>query len=494
MHKHLVRACALIGLAGMAQAQFTLSELGVDLPGSDNGQEFVELSGPPSASLAGYYLLLVEGDGSGAGVVDAVVNLGSYSLGSNGVLLIRDSSVVLQPAPAAGSNVVVFDFNPDMENGSTSFLLGFGIPPTLGADLDSNNDGTLNVGALSGFTVVDAVSFVENDGASNYGFADDVGGTNLGPFPNFNADVAYRTYNADGTPCTWTCGDVLGTTPGPYVFDFASAEVFGFAAHGVTSNLSLNPGTPNIVFDADLDGLANACDACTDTDGDGFGDANFSGNTCAADNCPTVSNASQLDTDGDGIGDACDNCVAVANASQADCDADLVGDACELAAGTPDTNANGTPDSCEAGLVLAYCTSGTSANGCTPVLSASGVPSAAAVSGFTLACAGLDGDRTALAFYGANGSKATAWSNGSTSFLCVKSPTRRVSPQSSGGVAGACDGTYTVDWLDFMATHPSAIGNPLAAGTVFHAQVWYRDTSAPASTNLTNGVQWTTTP
>ena len=36
MNKHLVRACALIGLAGMAQAQFTLSELGVDLPGSDN--------------------------------------------------------------------------------------------------------------------------------------------------------------------------------------------------------------------------------------------------------------------------------------------------------------------------------------------------------------------------------------------------------------------------------------------------------------------------
>ncbi len=307
MKQQLFAAFAPLALASLAQAQVTLSELGVDLPSTDNGQEFVELAGVPGTSLAGYFLLLVEGDGTGAGTLDAAYNLGSYALGANGVLLIRDSATVLQPAPAQQSQVVVFDFNPDMENGSTSFLLGFGTPPAVGTDLDSDNDGVLNAGALATFTVVDAVALVENDGASNVGYADDVGGTNLGPFANFNADTAYRTYNADGSACRWAAGDVLGTSPGPYTFDFGANEVFGFAAHGITSGVTLNPGTPNVVFDSDLDGLANACD-----------------------NCPASANPLQVDGDADGFGDACDNCLAIENADQGDTDGDGLGDVCDF--------------------------------------------------------------------------------------------------------------------------------------------------------------------
>src|SRR5262249_4231430 len=44
---------------------------------------------------------------------------------------------------------------------------------------------------------------------------------------------------------------------------------------------------------------------CVDGDGDGVCDS--------ADDCPTVSNATQLDVDGDGVGDACDNCVNAPN-------------------------------------------------------------------------------------------------------------------------------------------------------------------------------------
>lgn len=458
-------------LTTTAQAQFTISELGVDMPSTDQGQEFIELFGTPGASLAGYYMLLIEGDGTSAGIVDAVYNLGSYSLGANGLLLVRDTATVLQPAPSAQTNVYVFDFNPDMENGSTSFLLGFGTPPAVTTDLDSDNDGTLNTGALSAFTVVDAVAFVENDGPANVGYADDFGGTHLGPIATFNADTAYRTYNANGTPCRWAGGDVLGSTPGPYAYDFAAGETIGFSAHGVTSGVFSSPGNLNTVFDTDGDGLANACDIC-----------------------PLVADPAQLDTDGDGRGDACDNCAAIANPTQADCDGDLIGDVCELAAGAVDTNANLVPDSCEQGLVLAYCTSGTSTNGCAPVLAATGAPSAALANGFILSSTGMDGDRSALAFYGLNGPKAAVWGAGSTSFLCVKSPTKRLAAQQTGGTAGACDGLYATDWLDFMVTHPTALGNPLSAGTVFHAQVWYRDPSAPQATNLTNGVQWTLAP
>ena len=58
--------------------------------------------------------------------------------------------------------------------------------------------------------------------------------------------------------------------------------------------------------DGDGDGVADACDSCTDTDGDGFGDPGFPGNACPPDNCPGTSNPDQADADGDGQGDACD--------------------------------------------------------------------------------------------------------------------------------------------------------------------------------------------
>jgi hypothetical protein len=69
-------------------------------------------------------------------------------------------------------------------------------------------------------------------------------------------------------------------------------------------------------------------------------------------NYPSVDNVSFVevafaDADGDGVADANDNCPSIANASQADCDHDGVGDACEVAAGAPDINLNGVPDTCE---------------------------------------------------------------------------------------------------------------------------------------------------
>ncbi len=67
---------------------------------------------------------------------------------------------------------------------------------------------------------------------------------------------------------------------------------------------------------------------CADSDGDGFGDPDSIGNTCADDNCPTIYNPSQLDTDLDGLGDTCDNCPDTANPAQEDTDGDGIGDAC----------------------------------------------------------------------------------------------------------------------------------------------------------------------
>ena len=79
------------------------------------------------------------------------------------------------------------------------------------------------------------------------------------------------------------------------------------------ASVSMNQGP---FPDADHDGIPDYLDPCTDVDGDGFGDPGFPANTCATDNCPSVSNPLQTDTDHDGLGDACDNCPTLPNPSQ----------------------------------------------------------------------------------------------------------------------------------------------------------------------------------
>jgi hypothetical protein len=159
-----------------------------------------------------------------------------------------------------------------------------------------------------------------------------------------------------------------------------------------------------------------------------------------------------------------------------------------------DLNANGIPDECDPPPApVSFCTAGTSTNGCNATITSTGVARASASSGFTLNVANVEGQKQGLIFYSVTGQQAAPWGTG-TSFLCVKAPTQRLPSQASGGSLGACDGSFSADWLAFMASTPNAIGNPLAAGRTFQAQAWYRDPPAPKTTNLSDGLEFILAP
>jgi len=143
---------------------------------------------------------------------------------------------------------------------------------------------------------------------------------------------------------------------------------------------------------------------------------------------------------------------------------------------------------------VGYCTSGTSTNFCVATMSASGAPSASASSGFVLLTSNVEGQKQGLIFYGTSGQHNAPWSSGSSSYLCVKAPTQRLPAQNSGGTNFACDGMFAADWSAYMASHPSALGQPLMAGLVVDAQAWYRDPPAAKTTNLSDGLEFTLGP
>jgi formylglycine-generating enzyme required for sulfatase activity len=141
-----------------------------------------------------------------------------------------------------------------------------------------------------------------------------------------------------------------------------------------------------------------------------------------------------------------------------------------------------------------YCTAGTSTNGCTPSINANVQPNTTNNAGCVITTSGVEGQKQGILFYGVDntGFAPTPWGFGSTSFLCAKPPTTRLGgPVSSGGSVGQCDGSYVLDWDAFQVANPSALGNPWLTGDKVFVQSWYRDPSAPRTSNFSNALELT---
>jgi hypothetical protein len=135
--------------------------------------------------------------------------------------------------------------------------------------------------------------------------------------------ITYRNTNSE-TVLIHKCiddvdsdGDNIGNLCDPCPFDYWN----DIDNDGICGNEDNCPNIANILQeDADDDLIGDACDECTDTDGDTYGDPDYPANTCDVDNCPMIENQDQVDTDGDGVGDACTFGAIVASGSMINAD------------------------------------------------------------------------------------------------------------------------------------------------------------------------------
>ncbi len=207
-------ALLALGTTQSAHAVLRINEMMINAPGGgDNGFEFIEISGDPSQSVSGVWLVVIDNEGTDIGVVNHAVDLTSAgTVGTNGLLLIRDSASPLSPAPNGATVLVVNDFMPDLDNDHHAYLLVTGFTGSVATDLDTNDNATLESTPWIG--LLDAIAIV-ND-TTEPDIASALGGTLISGAGVFTPDVIFRNPN---NPSQIIGCDALGTNPGPYTID-----------------------------------------------------------------------------------------------------------------------------------------------------------------------------------------------------------------------------------------------------------------------------------
>lgn len=173
-----------------------LSEIRIDQPGSDV-DEYFELAGTPGTSLDGVAYVVI-GDGSGgSGVVESITDLSGSSIPGSGFFVAAESSFTLGVPDLTAT--LGFE-NSD----NVTHLLVWEFSGTLGDDLDTNDDGVLDV--VPWTSLIDSVSLVETPGSGDLIYS----GTTLGPDGSFVPGHAFTC--SDG----WRIGNFGGgdDTPG----------------------------------------------------------------------------------------------------------------------------------------------------------------------------------------------------------------------------------------------------------------------------------------
>ncbi|MEL7314883.1 MAG: ExeM/NucH family extracellular endonuclease [Cyanobacteria bacterium J06559_3] len=214
---------------GGGAPDLAINELRISSPGgSDDDSNFVEIFGADGTSLDGVSLVVLSGEFE-PGQVDFAFDLTGSTIDEDGLLLVANPGIANEiPQAVTEANDFLAEF--DFFGSPSTFLLVDGFTGTPGADLDADNDGTLDA---SIGTVIDSVSLINGDGDADASYSTTV----IGPSGSFTPAGVAREMDGTGAFQQLAFGDFLADTPG-------------------TSNESLPPVEPTPI--AEIQGAGDA--------------------------------------------------------------------------------------------------------------------------------------------------------------------------------------------------------------------------------------------
>ncbi len=185
-----------------------INEIRIDHPGADT-DEYFELKGAPGSSLAGLTYIVI-GDGSVAttknGVIECVVPLDTYTIPGDGLISVSKLATLVFAGSVDVGPIAAINFE---NSDNVTHLLVSGFTGTLLQDLDTNEDGVLDITPWT--AVVDSVALVKpNTGVPATGDEWWYSTTTVGPDTTFVASHAYRCTPAG----TWKIGPFDGAALG----------------------------------------------------------------------------------------------------------------------------------------------------------------------------------------------------------------------------------------------------------------------------------------
>lgn len=183
---------------GTPAVNLLINEFVANHTGSDTN-EFIELLGSANTDFSAYSLLVIEGDGTGAGTIDRVYTIGTTD---------------------ANGYWTTGLMNNQIENGSNTFLLVENFTGAVGNDLDTDNNGTLD--STPWDKIIDGVAV--NDGGPTDQTYSDVNLARGYDGLTFTVGGASRVPNGTNTGSTndWVRNDFDGT--GLPAFPAATAD------------------------------------------------------------------------------------------------------------------------------------------------------------------------------------------------------------------------------------------------------------------------------
>ncbi|GAB4194813.1 MAG: hypothetical protein Tsb002_26720 [Wenzhouxiangellaceae bacterium] len=215
---------------GGVSVSLIINEVRIDQDGPDN-DEYLELLATPGASLAGYTLITIGDGAGGSGTIEHAIDLSPITVPGDGFVVIGEPTMTLT-TPDLGVSL-------NFENGDNlTHLVVRDFFSSTGADLDTNNDGVLDLTPWS--DIADGVAMVlqlNPPTTTEYEYATVLGFDAVGPDGSFVPAHIARRPDSAGVWQIGQFGSLAQDTPGTGNADFGSGNDYYAGVDASTPSL-----------------------------------------------------------------------------------------------------------------------------------------------------------------------------------------------------------------------------------------------------------------